>query len=143
VAIAVGVESGLCASGGRYDGVLMLMWLSNATTETQRKGLADYFRPTIAISRLSVDDDGMFGGHSSFTDPTLANSCTGLSKEQPVEPDASISVQNEAGAKSTNLSEIEMLNMPDTSLLGKSGESIVFKNALKHITTGSQKKAYY
>ena len=31
----------------------MLMWLLNATTEKQRKGLADYFHPTIAVSRIS------------------------------------------------------------------------------------------
>jgi chemotaxis protein MotB len=96
--------------------------------------LADYFSPTIAISRVSAGGDGMFVGDSLFSDPTLANSGTGLSKEQPVEPDAGISVQNEAGSKSAKLSETEMLNMPDTTLLGKSGESMVFKNALKHIT---------
>ena len=28
----------------------LLMWLLNATTERQRKGLADYFAPTIAVS---------------------------------------------------------------------------------------------
>ena len=27
----------------------MLMWLLNATTEKQRKGLADYFHPTIVV----------------------------------------------------------------------------------------------
>ena len=70
----------------------MLIWLLNATTETQRKGLADYFSPTIAISRVSAGGDGMFVGDSLFSDPTLANSGTGLSKEQPVEPDAGISV---------------------------------------------------
>ena len=31
----------------------MLMWLLNATTEQQRKGLADYFSPTIPIVRVS------------------------------------------------------------------------------------------
>ena len=31
----------------------MLMWLLNATTEQQRKGIADYFSPTIPITRIS------------------------------------------------------------------------------------------
>ena len=31
----------------------MLMWLLNATTEQQRKGIADYFSPTIPINRVS------------------------------------------------------------------------------------------
>ncbi|MEE9328964.1 MAG: flagellar motor protein MotB [Parvularculaceae bacterium] len=39
----------------------LLMWLLNATTEDQRKGLADYFNPTIPVSRQS-------GGGSSALD---------------------------------------------------------------------------
>ena len=31
----------------------MLMWLLTAATSTQKKGLADYFQPTIAMSRIS------------------------------------------------------------------------------------------
>ena len=56
------------ASGGHHGGAwkvayadfvtammafFKLMWLLNATTEKQRKGLADYFHPTIAVSRIS------------------------------------------------------------------------------------------
>ena len=36
----------------------MLMWLLNATTEKQRKGLADYFNPTIPINRISGGGEG-------------------------------------------------------------------------------------
>ena len=32
----------------------LLMWLLNATSEEQRKGLADYFNPTLPISRTSA-----------------------------------------------------------------------------------------
>ena len=31
----------------------LLMWLLNATTEQQRKGVADYFSPTVPIARVS------------------------------------------------------------------------------------------
>ncbi|MCW8842218.1 MAG: chemotaxis protein MotB, partial [Rhodobacteraceae bacterium] len=31
----------------------LLMWLLNATTEKQRKGIADYFNPNIPINRIS------------------------------------------------------------------------------------------
>ncbi len=31
----------------------LLMWLLNATTEEQRKGLADYFNPNNVLSRSS------------------------------------------------------------------------------------------
>ena len=40
----------------------LLMWLLNATTEKQRKGIADYFTPTIAIARVSGGGSGAFGG---------------------------------------------------------------------------------
>ncbi len=36
----------------------MLMWLLNATTESQRKGIADYFSPTIPMARVSGGGDG-------------------------------------------------------------------------------------
>ncbi|MEP2101858.1 MAG: flagellar motor protein MotB [Parasphingorhabdus sp.] len=47
----------------------LLMWLLGATEEKQRKGLADYFAPTLAqVKRDSAGGKGMFGG-SSVTDP--------------------------------------------------------------------------
>ena len=51
----------------------MLMWLLDATTEKQRKGLADYFHPTIAVSRISVGGDGMLSGDSLFSEEVLAH----------------------------------------------------------------------
>ena len=47
----------------------LLMWLLGATTEDQRKGLADYFTPTLVSYRTdnSAGADGMLGG-SSITD---------------------------------------------------------------------------
>src|SRR5690606_42096717 len=46
----------------------LLMWLLGATDEKQRKGIADYFAPTIAqVKRDSAGRTKMFGG-SSVTD---------------------------------------------------------------------------
>ena len=46
----------------------LLMWLLGATTEDQRKGLADYFTPTlIKTKEQSAGSDGILGG-SSLTD---------------------------------------------------------------------------
>jgi chemotaxis protein MotB len=43
----------------------LLMWLLGATTEKQRKGLADYFTPTLVTMReASAGSNGMFGGDS-------------------------------------------------------------------------------
>ena len=43
----------------------LLMWLLGATTEKQRKALADYFAPTIVTSKTdSAGSNGLFGGDS-------------------------------------------------------------------------------
>ena len=44
----------------------LLMWLLNATTEDQRKGLADYFSPNNLLSRASPSTGQSFGGHMPF-----------------------------------------------------------------------------
>ena len=47
----------------------LLLWLLGATTEKQRKGLADYFTPTLVKMREeSAGANGLLGG-SSLTDP--------------------------------------------------------------------------
>jgi len=47
----------------------LLMWLLNATSEEQRKGLADYFDPSIPISRNSAGGAGMLGGEDVLVPP--------------------------------------------------------------------------
>jgi chemotaxis protein MotB len=44
----------------------LLMWLLNATTEEQRKGLADYFSPSNLMSHASSGTGEPFGGHTAF-----------------------------------------------------------------------------
>ena len=51
----------------------LLMWLLNATTETQRKGLADYFAPSVAISRGSNGTGLPFGGKTPNSEGSLAS----------------------------------------------------------------------
>ena len=47
----------------------LLMWLLNATSEDQRKGLADFFDPQLPISRVSAGGAGMLGGEDIFVEP--------------------------------------------------------------------------
>ncbi|WP_115365555.1 flagellar motor protein MotB [Alteripontixanthobacter maritimus] len=43
----------------------LMLWLLGATTENQRKGLADYFTPTLVkLKQESAGSDGMLGGSS-------------------------------------------------------------------------------
>ncbi len=45
----------------------LLMWLINATTETQRKGLANYFAPTAVLSFHYSGAGKPFGGKTPFS----------------------------------------------------------------------------
>jgi len=71
----------------------LLMWLLNATTEEQRKGIADYFNPTIPISRISGGGSDGLNGSSIFTEQTYAKMGTGatasstLAKTKPLTQD--------------------------------------------------------
>jgi chemotaxis protein MotB len=113
----------------------MLMWLLNATTEQQRKGLADYFTPTIAINRVSGGGNGAFGGESIFSERTLPKNGTGAtdqhsSKEVAARGDTGTSADE--GEKET---QDEAFKVVDHMLLGRGGESMVMENALEHIVT--------
>src|ERR1700742_716715 len=45
----------------------LLMWLLNATTEEQRRGLADYFSPNAVLSHNSSGTGQPFGGKTAFS----------------------------------------------------------------------------
>ena len=51
----------------------LLMWLLNATTSEQRRGLADYFSPSNLISRSTSGFGAPFGGHTMNDDGALAS----------------------------------------------------------------------
>lgn len=52
----------------------LLMWLLSATTERQRKGLSDYFSPSIAMSEISSGGDGVLYGEESTQNAAAASS---------------------------------------------------------------------
>ncbi|MEL6519599.1 MAG: flagellar motor protein MotB [Pseudomonadota bacterium] len=107
----------------------MLMWLLNATTEKQRKGIADYFAPTIAINRVSGGGSGAFGGDSVFTEETLSQNGTGASNLQPTEAQGAFQQQPPGDDGDDVLEEAEAL------LLGKGGESMSTENPMRHVIT--------
>ena len=55
----------------------LLMWLLNATTEDQRKGIADYFNPSIPVSTISGGGSDVLNGSSVFSSDSLAEDGTG------------------------------------------------------------------
>ena len=68
----------------------LLMWLLNATTEDQRKGLADYFSPNNLMSHASSGTGQPFGGHTAFDQGALVSdrgAVQVLPGSRPVPPD--------------------------------------------------------
>jgi len=55
----------------------LLMWLLNATTEEQRKGISDYFNPSIPLAAVSGGGSDALSGDSIFSQDTLARNGTG------------------------------------------------------------------
>ncbi|HEV8034715.1 flagellar motor protein MotB [Yoonia sp.] len=111
----------------------MLMWLLNATTEQQRKGLADYFSPTIPINRISGGGSGAFGGDNIFTEDTLAQSGTGVS--QPNVGNEPLRSESETEADALAAAQVAALREIEAALLGQGGESMLSDQALRHIIT--------
>ena len=112
----------------------LLMWLLNATTEQQRKGLADYFSPTLPINRMSAGGEGAFGGDSMFTDETLAHNGSGASSRAGGSPGALNLIEGTQGL-SRDAAEVAALEDVADSLVGRGGESLLSDQALRHVVT--------
>ncbi|MFV0359058.1 flagellar motor protein MotB [Tropicimonas sp.] len=109
----------------------MLMWLLNATTEKQRKGIADYFSPTIPLSRTSGGGNGSLDGDSVFTEDTLTQHGVGGLRLPNSPPDGSASEKSAGmtGESEPTLEELEQV------LLGSGGELLATENAMRHVVT--------
>lgn len=116
----------------------LLMWLLNATTESQRKGLADYFSPTIPVYKISGGGEGAFGGENTFSQELMVQNGTGAADMRATDNDKadgdtgvnpSDIVGGEDGEVELKFSDIE--NM----FRGDSGESTVANELLKHVNT--------
>lgn len=105
----------------------MLMWLLNATTEQQRKGIADYFSPTIPINRVSGGGNGAFGGDSVFSEETLPkNGIGGTMARSTPEENSRGETGADVGEEST---ATEALKDVEAMLMGRGAESMVMENA--------------
>ncbi len=113
----------------------MLMWLLNATTEQQRKGLADYFSPTIPIVRVSGGGNGDFGGDSIFSEMAQPKSGTGASAQRPAAEDKARGATGSDPSAEERAEQDAAFTELDEMLKGYGGESNVMENALEHINT--------
>ena len=111
----------------------LLMWLLNATTEKQRKGIADYFSPTIPINRVSGGGAGSFGGDSIFTEETLAQSGNGGLPRNPTEDNEGEHTGGRIADESVDATQ--ELEKVEEMLMGRSGESMASDETRRHIVT--------
>ena len=99
----------------------LMMWLLGATSESQRKGLADYFNPTIPIHRISSGGEGMFGG-DDLENPVQTGPSTSTEEERQTG-------QGSASAQADAFAEVA------TRIEAMSGESTTLQEALRHVLT--------
>lgn len=112
----------------------LLMWLLNATTEKQRKGISDYFNPTIPVNRISGGGDGAFGGDSVFSEETMAYTGTGA-RESKSESAASDDGENSGkGSAGEGKAQSELEDV-EKALLARGGESQTMEQLLRHVVT--------
>ncbi|MFT4149357.1 MAG: flagellar motor protein MotB [Paracoccaceae bacterium] len=109
----------------------MLMWLLNATTEKQRKGLADYFNPAVPISRISGGGEGAMGGDSVLSEQTLAQTGTGATMERPAESDRP---RGDSGTAESD-SPDQAMRAVEQRLTARGGESMTMERLLRHVIT--------
>ena len=109
----------------------LLMWLLGATNEKQRKGIADYFNPTIPINKVSGGGDGAFGGDSVFTEATLADQGTGAAIMLAGDARDDVSQRN----PEDEMVETQALQAVAAALNGRGGESFVSDILSRHIVT--------
>lgn len=109
----------------------LLMWLLNATTEQQRKGIADFFNPSIPISRTSGGGEGAFGGEDVFSEDTLTLKGFGAQNMRPTESNKARGETGESEAQQENLS----LSRIEQELRARGGESMTMEQALRHVVT--------
>lgn len=126
----------------------LLMWLLNATTENQKKGLADYFSPSIPVHKTSGGGDGPFTGDSVFSEEVMPQTGRGARDRSPTEErqaagesgtssedEANDSTQPSESLGSAATQEDAQFELLQGMLLASSGESDQENLILQHIRT--------
>jgi chemotaxis protein MotB len=80
----------------------LLMWLLNATTEEQRKGLADYFSPSNLMSHASSGSGQPFGGHTAFDQGAMVSDRGSVSIAMGKRPQVDVSDDGETEVSSAS-----------------------------------------
>lgn len=107
----------------------LLMWLLNATTENQRKGLSDYFNPTIPINRISGGGEGALMGDSLFAqEARVHNGSGGTSNDRGSSSGQKVDTMADEAQK-------ELQEIIEKELFDRGGESRTMEQLLRHVIT--------
>ncbi len=114
----------------------LMMWLLNATTDQQKKGLADYFDSRIPISRVSGGGSGALRGDSLTAERELAESGGGMASTMDGRS-ATVGREGEDPTASGPEAKAEAQRLADVEKTIKSlgGESDVADRLLSHVRT--------
>jgi chemotaxis protein MotB len=97
----------------------LMLWLLGATTEEQRRGLADYFAPSTAVRNISGGGDSMFGNDDM--------------RQRRVNPRPSAEPPTAAGASEENSGATDAFEQILDQLEGMGAESAAIAEALRHV----------
>lgn len=114
----------------------LLMWLLGATTEDQRRGIADFFNPNVAVRRVSGGGDGSFGGDNVMSEDRLAKSGVGASKLNHANNDramGSTGIDATLDGEDAGQGDSEALEQVQDALLARSGESMISDGLRQHM----------
>lgn len=102
----------------------MMLWLLGATSDVQRKGIADYFAPTVPISRNAGGAEGLFGGETAAA-----------LRDFPYEGNTMANAAVVGGGADSPPADVMSLDDLERMLMGKGGESMLSDMALRHVVT--------
>ncbi|WP_203073123.1 flagellar motor protein MotB [Falsiroseomonas ponticola] len=86
----------------------LLMWLLNATTEEQRRGIADYFAPTNVMGAAQTGSGQPFGGRTPHESAPMAQNAGAVTVQRgriPVLSDVDLEDESEQVARPTPMRE--------------------------------------
>ena len=102
----------------------MMLWLLGSTTDVQRKGIADYFAPTVPVSRNAGGAEGLFGGETAAA-----------LRDFPYEGNTMANASILSGGAENLPPDVMALDDLERMLVGKGGESMLSDMALRHVVT--------
>ena len=124
----------------------LLMWLLGATTEKQRKGIADYFSPTVPVNRVSGGGSGAFGGDTVFSEQSLAQSGTGASSLHSTESHQArgdLGVTNEGANAGARAAETSASPRSTSGSRAQRREPRLGRGAAPHRDAGHRRGAHH